>query len=42
LAIRAAYEVYGKDDGLSDSTSDESKPDRVDPKALTISFVKKF
>jgi OOP family OmpA-OmpF porin len=42
LAIRAAYEVYGKDDGLSDVNSEESKPDRVDPKALTISFVKKF
>jgi len=42
LAIRAAYEVYGKDDGLSDTNSEESKPDRVDPKALTISFVKKF
>jgi len=42
LAIRAAYEVYGKDDGLSDVNSQESKPDRVDPKALTISFVKKF
>ncbi len=42
LAIRAAYEVYRKDDGLSDVNSEESKPDRVDPKALTISFVKKF
>jgi len=42
LAIRAAYEVYGKDDGLSDVNSEESKPDRADPKALTISFVKKF
>jgi opacity protein-like surface antigen len=42
LAIRAAYEVYGKDDGLSDINSEESKPDRADPKALTISFVKKF
>jgi OOP family OmpA-OmpF porin len=41
LAIRAAYEVYGKDDGLSD-INPGSKPDRVDPKALTISFVKKF
>jgi len=42
LAIRAAYEVYGKDDGLSAANSQGSKPDRVDPKALTISFVKKF
>lgn len=42
LAIRAAYEVYGKDDGLSNVNSTESKPDRADPKALTISFVKKF
>jgi OOP family OmpA-OmpF porin len=42
LAIRAAYEVYGKDDGLSDVNSDDNKPNRVDPKALTISFVKKF
>jgi hypothetical protein len=42
LAIRAAYEVYGKDDGLSNVTSTESKPDRADPKALTISFIKTF
>ena len=42
LAIRAAYEVYGKDDGLSEVNSEESKPDRLDTKALTISCVKKF
>jgi hypothetical protein len=42
LAIRAAYEVYGKDDGLSDVNSTQSTPDRADPKALTISFIKTF
>jgi opacity protein-like surface antigen len=42
LAIRAAYEVYGKDDGLSNVNDTDTKPDRADPKALTISFVKKF
>ena len=42
LAIRAAYEVYGKDDGLTDVNSTETKPDQADPKALTISFIKTF
>ena len=42
LAVRAAYEVYGKDDGLSDVDSTESKPDQADPKALSISLIKRF
>ena len=42
LAVRAAYEVYGEDDGLTSATSTESKPDQADPKALSISLIKRF
>ena len=42
LAIRALYEAYGEDDGLTDINSSESDPDAVDPTALSISIIKRF
>jgi opacity protein-like surface antigen len=42
LAIRALYEAYGEDDGLTDINSNESDPDAVDPTALSISIIKRF
>ena len=41
LAIRALYEAYGEDDGMTD-INDTGKPDAVDPTALSISIVKRF
>ena len=41
LAIRALYEAYGEDDGMTD-INDSGKPDAVDPTALSISIVKRF
>jgi OOP family OmpA-OmpF porin len=42
FAIRALYEEYGEDDGLTDINSSEAKPDAADPTALSISIVKRF
>ena len=42
LAIRALYEAYGEDDGLTDVNSSELVPDAVDPTALSISIIKRF
>ena len=42
LAIRALYEAYGEDDGLTDINSSASDPDAVDPTALSISIIKRF
>lgn len=41
LAIRALYEAYGEDDGLTD-INDGGAPDAVDPTAFSISIVKRF
>ena len=41
LAIRALYEAYGEDDGMTD-INDSGKPDAADPTALSISIVKRF
>ncbi len=42
LAVRALYEAYGEDDGLTDVNSTVLDPDSVDPTALSISIVKRF
>ena len=42
LTIRALYEAYGEDDGLTDINSTASDPDAVDPTALSISIIKRF
>ena len=42
LAIRALYEAYGEDDGMTDINDTGSKPDAADPTALSISIVKRF
>lgn len=42
LAIRALYEAYGEDDGLTDINTGGAVPDAVDPTALSISIIKRF
>lgn len=42
FAVRALYEVYGEDDGLTDVNATGAIPDAVDPTALSISIVKRF
>ena len=42
LAVRALYEVYGEDDGLTDVNDTALDPDAVDPTALSISIIKRF
>ena len=42
LAIRALYEAYGEDDGLTDINASGPVPDAVDPTAFSISIVKRF
>jgi hypothetical protein len=42
LAIRALYEAYGEDDGLTDINAGGAVPDAVDPTTLSISIVKRF
>ena len=42
LAIRALYEAYGEDNGLTDINDGGAVPDAVDPTAFSISIVKRF
>ena len=42
LAIRALYEAYGEDDGMTDVDAEGAVPDAVDPTALSISIIKRF
>jgi opacity protein-like surface antigen len=42
LAIRALYEAYGEDDGMTDVNATGAVPDAVDPTALSISIIKRF
>jgi opacity protein-like surface antigen len=41
LSIRALYEAYGEDDGMTD-INDSGKPDAADPTAFSISIVSRF
>ena len=42
LIVRGLYEDYGETDGLTDVSSSENKPDKVEPKAMSFSLIKKF
>ena len=42
LIVRGLYEDYGETDGLTDVSSSESKPDKVEPNAISLSLIKKF
>ena len=42
LIVRGLYEDYGETDGLTDVSSSENKPDKVEPNAMSFSLIKKF
>ncbi|MDC3355844.1 porin family protein [Candidatus Pelagibacter ubique] len=42
LAVRALYEVYGKDGGLGDKDDTRIEPNQSDPTAFSISLIKRF
>ena len=42
LIVRGLYEDYGETDGLTDVNSSESKPDKIEPNAISLSLIKRF